>query len=77
MATAGEQLAQAVDAAEERGFVSGAHRAFLTVADDPVRVLDAFDVRDPSVQKARAGGAASSVSRMAACTCARSTVAPP
>jgi uncharacterized protein (TIGR00730 family) len=37
-----DHLLAFMDAAEERGFVSGAHRAFLSVADDPVRVLDAL-----------------------------------
>jgi uncharacterized protein (TIGR00730 family) len=37
-----DHLLAFVAAAEERGFVSGAHRAFLTVADEPVGVLDAL-----------------------------------
>ena len=37
-----DHLLAFVAAAEERGFVSGAHSAFLTVADDPVGVLDAL-----------------------------------
>jgi uncharacterized protein (TIGR00730 family) len=37
-----DHLLAFVAAAEAHGFVSGAHRAFLTVADDPVGVLDAF-----------------------------------